>query len=72
MKVLMDLFFLRDLFISTISSKEDNKIVPRIINPVRSKLPSELKSKRISYQVLRLEMEMCLTQASSLSIEISR
>jgi len=72
MKVLMELFFLRDLFISTISSKGDNKIALRIINPVRSKRRSELKSKRISYQVLRLEMEMCLIQASSLSIEISR
>jgi hypothetical protein len=53
MKVLMDLFFLLDLFTSMISSKGDNKIDLRIINPVRSKRPSELKSKRISCQVLR-------------------
>jgi hypothetical protein len=72
MKVLMDLFFLRALFTLTISSKGDNKTDLRTINPVTNKRPSELKSKKISYQALRSEMEMCLIQASSLSIEISR
>jgi hypothetical protein len=68
----MDLFFLRDLSTLKISSKGDNKTDLRIINPVRSKRPSELKWKKISYQVWRLEMETCLIRASSLAIEISR